>query len=60
MGKENGPRNLDILNLATHTVTEIRGSDRLFSPRWSPDGRYIAALSLVQRRLMIYDVAGHT
>jgi len=57
MGKENGPRNLQILNLATHQTTEIPGSDGLFSPRWSPDGRSIAALSLDQRRLMIYDVA---
>jgi Tol biopolymer transport system component len=57
MGKENGPRNLMILNLATHQTTEIPGSDGLFSPRWSPDGRSIAALSLDQRRLMIYDVA---
>jgi Tol biopolymer transport system component/DNA-binding winged helix-turn-helix (wHTH) protein len=57
MGKENGPRNLQILDLATGKATEIPGSDGLFSPRWSPDGKYIAALSLDQRRLMIYTVA---
>jgi Tol biopolymer transport system component/DNA-binding winged helix-turn-helix (wHTH) protein len=56
MGKENGPRNLQILNLATHTITQVPGSDGLFSPRWSPDGHYIAALSLDQRRLLLYDV----
>jgi Tol biopolymer transport system component len=60
MGKENGPRNLQILNLATHAITSVPGSDELFSPRWSPDGRYIAALSLDQRRLMLYEVATHT
>jgi Tol biopolymer transport system component/DNA-binding winged helix-turn-helix (wHTH) protein len=59
MGKENGPRNLQILNLATHQITQVPGSDGLFSPRWSPDGRYIAALSLDQRRLLLYDVTTH-
>ena len=60
MGKENGPRNLQILNLATHQITSVPGSDELFSPRWSPDGRYIAALSLDQRKLMLYEVATQT
>jgi Tol biopolymer transport system component len=60
MGKENGPRNLQILNLATRKTTQVPGSDGLFSPRWSPDGRYIAALSLDQRKLMLYEIATQT
>ena len=60
MGKENQPRDLQILDLNTHQVTKIPGSDGLFSPRWSPDGRYIAALSLDQRRLALYDTATRT
>jgi Tol biopolymer transport system component len=59
MGKENGARNLQILNLANRQITPVPGSDELFSPRWSPDGRYIAALSLDQRRLLLYNVAAH-
>lgn len=55
MGKENNPRNLQILNINTHEIRQIPGSDGLFSPRWSPDGRYIAALSLDQRRLLLYN-----
>jgi len=29
----------------------------MFSPRWSPDGRYIAALTSDSRKLMLFDVA---
>jgi len=36
---------IQILNLKTHKTVAVPGSDGLFSPRWSPDGRYIAALS---------------
>jgi Tol biopolymer transport system component/DNA-binding winged helix-turn-helix (wHTH) protein len=55
MGKEEGSRRLEILDLKTGTVTAVPGSEGLFSPRWSPNGRYIAALSLDQRRLMLFD-----
>lgn len=55
MGKEEGSRRLEILDLKSGTVTAVPGSEGLFSPRWSPNGRYIAALSLDQRRLMLFD-----
>lgn len=45
------------VNLASHQVTEIPGSAGLFSPRLSPDGRYIAAIRLDQKALMLYDTA---
>jgi len=59
MGKENGSRAIQLLDLRTHAVTVLPGSEGLFSPRWSPDGRYIAALSLDERRLMLFDVSSH-
>jgi dipeptidyl aminopeptidase/acylaminoacyl peptidase len=34
-----------ILDLKTHKTEAVPGSEGLFSPRWSPSGRYIAALS---------------
>jgi len=37
--------NIRIVDLKTHKTVTVPGSDGLFSPRWSPDGRYIAALS---------------
>jgi Tol biopolymer transport system component len=44
-----------VMNLKTHQVTTIPGSEGLFSPRWSPNGRYIAALSPDFKRLMRFD-----
>jgi Tol biopolymer transport system component/DNA-binding winged helix-turn-helix (wHTH) protein len=57
MGKENAERHLNILNLKTGQTEPIPGSDGLFSPRWSPDGGYIAALTLDQRQVRLYTVA---
>jgi Tol biopolymer transport system component/DNA-binding winged helix-turn-helix (wHTH) protein len=60
MGKENGARNLQILDLGTQRLEVVPGSDGVFSPRWSPDGRYIAALSLDQRRLLLFNTETRT
>ncbi len=49
------PKAIYLLNLQTHKVTEIPGSDGLFSPRLSPDGRYIAAMRLDQKALLLFD-----
>ena len=59
MGKESGPHNIQLLDLNTSKTEVLPGSADLFSPRWSPDGRWIAALSLDQTRLLLYDVAEH-
>ena len=50
-----GP-NIHVLNLHTGQVTGVPGSDGLFSPRCSPDGRYIAALSSDSTKLLLYDL----
>jgi Tol biopolymer transport system component len=57
MGKEEAQRSLEILNLRDSSVTEVPGSAGLFSPRWSPNGRFIAALTLDQRRVRLFNVA---
>ena len=57
MGKESGSHAIEILDLKTLKIETIPGSEGMFSPRWSPDGHWIAALSLNQKSLMLYDVS---
>ncbi|HEX4038879.1 MAG TPA: winged helix-turn-helix domain-containing protein [Acidobacteriaceae bacterium] len=56
MGQEAGPHDIEILDLATHKTRPLPGSTNLFSPRWSPDGEWIAALSRDQSRLLVFNV----
>ena len=44
-----------ILDLKTRQVSTLAGSEGLFSPRWSPDGRYMAALSFDTSKLHLFD-----
>jgi DNA-binding winged helix-turn-helix (wHTH) protein/Tol biopolymer transport system component len=47
---------LRILDLDTGKTTKIPGSDGLSSPRWSPDGRYIAAMTVQSRAIRFFDL----
>jgi DNA-binding winged helix-turn-helix (wHTH) protein/Tol biopolymer transport system component len=49
------PKDIRILDLATKKVTILPESTGMFSPRWSPNGRHIAAMTLDQHRLMVFD-----
>ncbi len=49
------PKDIQILDLAGRSISVLPGSTGMFSPRWSPDGRYIAAMTLDQHRLMVFD-----
>ncbi len=51
---------LEVVDVATKSVRSVSQSDQLYSPRWSPDGRYIVALTFDQKKLMLYDVAHQT
>jgi Tol biopolymer transport system component len=51
---------LKILNAKTGAVREVAGSEDTFSPRWSPDGRYLAALGRTTFRLWLYDLEAGT
>jgi len=44
-----------IYDLTTRTVSPLPGARQLFAPRWSPDGRYIAAITDDSLKLMLFD-----
>ncbi|HYL13263.1 MAG TPA: protein kinase [Terriglobales bacterium] len=48
---------IEILNLDTRQISSVPGSQGLFSPRVSPDGRYLVALTADSKKLMLYDFA---
>ena len=47
------------LDLQTKSVSAIAGTDGLSSPRLSPDGRYICALTSGQTKLMLLDTTNN-
>jgi eukaryotic-like serine/threonine-protein kinase len=46
---------IHILDLKTRQVSMLPESDKLFSPRWSPDGRYMIALPSDSLGLRLFD-----
>ena len=49
------PLAIQIVDLSTHQVSTIPGSENLYSPRWSPDGQYLAALPLTLQKLLLFN-----
>ena len=45
-----------VFDLATRRVSTLPGSQGMSSPRWSPDGRYIPALSIDSKKLLLFDL----
>jgi Tol biopolymer transport system component len=44
-----------ILDLASHQIVTLPGSEGIFSPRWSPNGRHIVGLTIDQARVVLFD-----
>jgi Tol biopolymer transport system component/DNA-binding winged helix-turn-helix (wHTH) protein len=44
-----------VLDLRTRKSVELRGSEGLEFPRWSPDGKYLAALGEDRKKVMLLD-----
>jgi len=53
-------QSIQLLDLDSKKMSIIPGSQGLYSPRWSPDGRYIAALTTVQTKIVIFDFKSQT
>lgn len=51
---------LHILDLKTRQTSEVPNSAGLFSPRWSPDGRYLLAVHQGSQFLKVYDFQLHS
>ena len=45
-----------MIDLRTHAISKVPGSEGLWSPRWSRDGRYVLALTRDRMGLMLFDV----
>jgi Tol biopolymer transport system component len=56
-GATNPDAVIEVLDLKTNQVSTLPGSKGLFSPRWAPDGRNLAALTFDSRALMLFDFA---
>ena len=54
-----GSAAIHLLDLKTRQVSVLPGSDSLFSPHWSPDGRYVVAMSLDSQKMMLFDFTTH-
>ncbi len=48
------PLAIQIVDLATRQLSPIPGAANLFSPRWSPDGQYLAAITADSQKLLLY------
>jgi eukaryotic-like serine/threonine-protein kinase len=49
------PAGVNILDMKTHQIRTLPGSQEMFSPRWSPDGRYIVAMPFGSNALTLFD-----
>jgi Tol biopolymer transport system component len=55
-GESNDPTSaIHIFEMASRKISDLPGSQGLYSPRWSPGGRYISAFSADSKTLMLFD-----
>ena len=45
-----------VLDLKTRALNQVAGSQGICCPRWSPDGRYVAAISGDNQKLLLLDL----
>jgi Tol biopolymer transport system component len=50
-----GGTSIHVVDLKTSRVSALPGSEGMWSPRWSPNGRFLAGLSTSGFKLVLYD-----
>lgn len=53
--ESSGETNIRILDLETSKLITLEGSEGMIDPRWSSDGRYIAALHPKKKQVWLYE-----
>jgi len=48
---------IHVLDVSSQAIQTLPGSEGLFAPRWSPDGRFIVAQPLDQKKLFLFDMS---
>jgi DNA-binding winged helix-turn-helix (wHTH) protein/Tol biopolymer transport system component len=55
LAEPGAPKAIQILNLKSKALSTLPASEGLFGSRWSPSGRYVAAISLDHATLRLFD-----
>ena len=53
-------KGIKVLDLATRQVSIMPGSEGLYVPSWSPDGKYMVAVAQNPSRMMLYSASSKT
>lgn len=56
-GAMNAAATIDILDMTTHQVSTLPGSQGLYSPRWSPNGQYLVGLPADESEIHLFNFA---
>jgi hypothetical protein len=48
------PTSIQIVDLGTHKVSAMPGTEGYYLPSWSPDGKYMVAIAVHPSRMMLY------
>ncbi len=57
LGGRDTKSTIRVLDVASRSITTLPGSEGMFSPRWSPDGKYISASTFDQLNIKLFDLA---
>jgi Tol biopolymer transport system component len=60
LAESGAPKAIHLLDLRTRELSTLPDSDGLFGSRWSPSGRYVAAMTLKQETLRLFDLTSRT